>query len=262
LITVAAIDIVERFYALLWPMLRMSALMLFAPVFSVPALTTRIRILLALALALMIYPMFDWPRIDPLSARGLLEIANQITIGLMMGLVLQVAIAAVVVAGQAISNAMGLSMAMMIDPNLGNVPTVAQFLIVLATLIFVGLGGHALLLAVLVESFASLPVGNFVAVDQSWRQMLAWSSMIFLGGLLIAMPVMVTLLFINIGIGVITRAAPSLNIFAVGLPATIVLGFFHSDPVHGQHRRTSAMALDPGPGADAHPGGPVMRRSA
>ncbi len=226
MITVAAIDIVERFYALLWPMLRMSALMLFAPVFSVPALTTRIRILLALALALMIYPMFDWPRIDPLSARGLLEIANQITIGLMMGLVLQVAIAAVVVAGQAISNAMGLSMAMMIDPNLGNVPTVAQFLIVLATLIFVGLGGHALLLAVLVESFASLPVGNFVAVDQSWRQMLAWSSMIFLGGLLIAMPVMVTLLFINIGIGVITRAAPSLNIFAVGLPATIVLGFF------------------------------------
>ena len=226
MITVAAIDIVERFYAMLWPMLRMSALMLFAPVFSVPALTTRIRILLALALALMIYPMFDWPRIDPLSARGLLEIANQITIGLMMGLVLQVAIAAVVVAGQAISNAMGLSMAMMIDPNLGNVPTVAQFLIVLATLIFVGLGGHALLLAVLVESFASLPVGNFVAVDQSWRQMLAWSSMIFLGGLLIAMPVMVTLLFINIGIGVITRAAPSLNIFAVGLPATIVLGFF------------------------------------
>lgn len=226
MITVAAIDIVERFYALMWPMLRMSALMLFAPVFSVPALTTRIRILLALALALMIYPMFDWPRIDPLSARGLLEIANQITIGLMMGLVLQVAIAAVVVAGQAISNAMGLSMAMMIDPNLGNVPTVAQFLIVLATLIFVGLGGHALLLAVLVESFASLPVGNFVAVDQSWRQMLAWSSMIFLGGLLIAMPVMVTLLFINIGIGVITRAAPSLNIFAVGLPATIVLGFF------------------------------------
>ena len=226
MITVAAIDIVERFYALLWPMLRMSALMLFAPVFSVPALTTRIRILLALALALMIYPMFDWPRIDPLSARGLLEIANQITIGLMMGLVLQVAIAAVVVAGQAISNAMGLSMAMMIDPNLGNVPTVAQFLIVLATLIFVGLGGHALLLAVLVESFASLPVGNFVAVDQSWRQMLAWSSMILLGGLLIAMPVMVTLLFINIGIGVITRAAPSLNIFAVGLPATIVLGFF------------------------------------
>jgi flagellar biosynthetic protein FliR len=224
-ITVAAIDIMEHFYALLWPMLRMSALMLFAPVFSLPALTTRLRVLLALALSVMVYPMFDWPRIDPLSARGLLEIANQITIGLMMGLILQVAIAAVVVAGQAISNAMGLSMAMMIDPNLGNVPTVAQFLIVLATLVFVGLGGHGLLLAMLVESFSSLPVGTFVIVEQSWRQVLAWSSMMFLGAVLIALPVMVTLLFINIGIGVITRAAPSLNIFAVGLPATIVMGF-------------------------------------
>jgi flagellar biosynthesis protein FliR len=224
-ITVAAIDIMEHFYALLWPMLRMSALMLFAPVFSLPALTTRLRVLLALALSVMVYPMFDWPRIDPLSARGLLEIANQITIGLMMGLILQVAIAAVVVAGQAISNAMGLSMAMMIDPNLGNVPTVAQFLIVLATLVFVGLGGHGLLLAMLVESFSSLPVGTFVMVEQSWRQVLAWSSMMFLGAVLIALPVMVTLLFINIGIGVITRAAPSLNIFAVGLPATIVMGF-------------------------------------
>jgi flagellar biosynthetic protein FliR len=173
----------------------------------------------------MVYPMFDWPRIDPLSARGLLEVVNQITIGLMMGLILQVAIAAVVVAGQAISNSMGLSMAMMIDPNLGNVPTVAQFLIVLATLVFVGLGGHGLLLAMLVESFSSLPVGTFVMVDQSWRQVLAWSSMMFLGAVLIALPVMVTLLFINIGIGVITRAAPSLNIFAVGLPATIVMGF-------------------------------------
>jgi flagellar biosynthetic protein FliR len=206
-------------------MLRMSALMLFAPVFSLPALTTRLRVLLALALAVMVYPMFDWPRIDPLSARGLLEVVNQITIGLMMGLILQVAIAAVVVAGQAISNSMGLSMAMMIDPNLGNVPTVAQFLIVLATLVFVGLGGHGLLLAMLVESFSSLPVGTFVMVEQSWRQVLAWSSMMFLGAVLIALPVMVTLLFINIGIGVITRAAPSLNIFAVGLPATIVMGF-------------------------------------
>jgi flagellar biosynthetic protein FliR len=194
-------------------------------VFSLPALTTRLRVLLALALSVMVYPMFDWPRIDPLSARGLLEIANQITIGLMMGLILQVAIAAVVVAGQAISNSMGLSMAMMIDPNLGNVPTVAQFLIVLATLVFVGLGGHGLLLAMLVESFSSLPVGTFVIVEQSWRQVLAWSSMMFLGAVLIALPVMVTLLFINIGIGVITRAAPSLNIFAVGLPATIVMGF-------------------------------------
>lgn len=225
MISVAAIDIVEHFFALLWPMLRLSALLIAAPVFSLPALTVRLRIVVALALAIMVYPMYEWPRIDPLSPQGVLEVFNQIGIGLVMGLILQVVTAAVVVAGQAISNAMGLSMATLIDSSLGNVPTIAQFLIVMSALIFVGLGGHALLIGLVVESFASLPVGKPLLVAEAWPQLLAWSSMVFLGALLIALPVMVTLLFITIGIGVITRAAPSLNIFSVGLPATIVLGF-------------------------------------
>jgi flagellar biosynthetic protein FliR len=222
---VAAIDIVERFYAFLWPMLRISALLLAAPVFSLQSVTVRIRVLLALALSVMVYPMYDWPVIDPLSAPGLLEIANQLLIGLFMGLMLQIVTAAVVVAGQSVSNSMGLSMASLIDPNLGNVPVIAQFLLILSTLIFVTLGGHALLLALILESFGTLPVGRSVVSSVAWAQLVSWSSMIFLGALLTALPVMVTLLFISVGLGVVTRAAPSLNIFSVGLPATIIVGF-------------------------------------
>lgn len=223
---VAAVDIVERFYAFLWPMLRISALLLAAPVFSLQAVTVRIRVLLALALSVMIYPMFDWPVIDPLSAPGLLEILNQLVIGVFMGLMLQIVTAAVVVSGQAVSNAMGLSMASLIDPNLGNVPVIAQFLLILSTLIFISLGGHAMLLALVIESFSSLPVGQPLIDKVSYGQLVSWSSMMFLGAVLTALPVMVTLLFISIGLGVVTRAAPSLNIFSVGLPATIVAGFF------------------------------------
>jgi flagellar biosynthetic protein FliR len=223
---VAAVDIVERFYAFLWPMLRISALLLAAPVFSLQAVTVRIRVLLALALSVMVYPMFDWPVIDPLSAPGLLEIFNQLSIGVFMGLMLQIVTAAVVVAGQAVSNAMGLSMASLIDPNLGNVPVIAQFLLILSTLIFVSLGGHAMLLAMVLESFSTLPVGRSLIDQVAYGQLVSWSSMMFLGAVLTALPVMVTLLFISIGLGVVTRAAPSLNIFSVGLPATIVAGFF------------------------------------
>jgi flagellar biosynthetic protein FliR len=222
---IAAIDIVERFYAFMWPMLRISALLLAAPVFSLTALTVRIRVLLALALSVMVYPLFTWPDIDPLSPAGLLEIGNQLLIGVFMGLALQIVTAAVVVAGQTISNSMGLSMASLIDPNLGNVPVIAQFLLILSTLIFVSLGGHAMLLALILESFATLPVGSSLFGPQAYAQLVSWSSMIFLGALLTALPVMVTLLFISIGLGVVTRAAPSLNIFSVGLPATIVVGF-------------------------------------
>ncbi len=223
---VAAVDIVERFYAFLWPMLRISALLLAAPVFSLQSVTVRIRVMLALALSVMVYPMFDWPVIDPLSATGLLEILNQLVIGAFMGLMLQIVTASVVVAGQAVSNAMGLSMASLIDPNLGNVPVIAQFLLILSTLIFVSLGGHGMLLAMVLESFSTLPVGRSLMDHVAYGQLVSWSSMIFLGAVLTALPVMVTLLFISIGLGVVTRAAPSLNIFSVGLPATIVAGFF------------------------------------
>ncbi|MFM8919923.1 MAG: flagellar biosynthetic protein FliR [Limnohabitans sp.] len=222
---IAVTELMARFYALIWPMLRISALLVAAPIFSLRALNLRIRIVLAMAITWLVFPMHEWPSIDPLSAQGLLEILNQIMIGLLMGLMLQVVTAAIVVAGQSIANAIGLSMATMIDPNMGNVPVISQFLLVLGTLIFVGLGGHALLLNLVVESFNSLPIGGHLLNTESMKHVIAWSSMLFLGALLTALPVMVALLFINIGLGVATRAAPSLNIFSVGFPAMVFAGF-------------------------------------
>ena len=178
-----------------------------------------------MVVAWCIYPHFQWPRIDPVSAEGLVEIFNQVAIGAIAGLVLQVVVAAVVVGGQTIASAMGLSMANMLDPNLGNVPVVSQMLLLLASLVFVGTGSHALLIGLMIESFKSLPVGTSVLEVSTYVMLVRWTSMMFLGAVLMALPIMVTLLFINIGLGVVTRAAPSLNIFAVGFPAMIVAGF-------------------------------------
>ena len=157
---IAVTELLDRFYGLLWPMLRISALLVAAPIFSLRAVNLRVRIVLAMALTWLVYPLHEWPVIDPLSPSGLLEICNQLMIGMLMGLMLQVVTAAIVVAGQSIANAIGLSMATMIDPNMGNVPVISQFLLVMSTLIFVGLGGHALLLSLVVESFNSLPIGS------------------------------------------------------------------------------------------------------
>lgn len=218
-------DITERFATFLWPMLRISALLLTAPPFSGSALTTRIRIILAVALTWMVYPLHQWPDVDPVSSRGLIEIFNQILIGASMGLILQVVVAAIVVGGQSISAAMGLSMANMIDPNVGNVPVFSQLLLSLSTLIFVGFNGHALLIGLVLESFHTFPIGTSVLTQDVFGRIVQWSSMMFIGAVLMALPVMATLLFINIGLGIVTRAAPSLNIFAVGFPAMIASGF-------------------------------------
>jgi flagellar biosynthetic protein FliR len=223
--TLLAADIVERFYTFLWPMLRISALLLSAPLFSLDALTLRIRTMLALVLTFFIYPLVEWPVIDPISAGGLLEIVNQIFIGTMMGLMLQVAIGAIALAGQTIAGSMGLSMASMVDPNIGNVPVISQFLVIMSTLIFLGFGGHLIMVSMLADSFRSVPIGHFILGQVAFGKVIAWSGMMFLGGVLIALPVMVSLLFINIGLGIVTRAAPSLNIFSVGFPASIAAGF-------------------------------------
>ena len=221
-----AADIVERFYTFLWPMLRISALLMSAPIFSLRALNVRMRVLLAAALTWMVYPLYTWPALDPVSGAGMVEVFNQISIGLIMGLSLQVITAAIVLAGQSVSTAMGLSMASLMDPNLGNVPVISQFMLIFSTLIFVGLGGHAMLLGLVIDSFSSMPIGKGLLTAGAWAQFVKWSSMIFLGAVLLALPVMVTMLFINIGVGVVTRAAPSLNIFSLGLPVMIVAGFF------------------------------------
>ena len=217
-------EIVERFYTLLWPMIRVSAFLLAAPFFSINAVTVRIRVLLAALLTLMVYPLTEWPIIEPFSAPGLREMFNQVLIGTIMGIMLQIVNGALVVGGQAVSTSMGLGMANMVDPNMGNVPVISQFFLILSTILFMGLGGHVLVITLLLESFKALPIGEMISADMLMRVLLQWSSMMFLGALLLAMPIMVCLLFINIGVGVITRAAPALNIFAVGFPAMILAG--------------------------------------
>ena len=217
-------EVVERFYAFMAPMIRISAFLLAAPFFSIRAVSVRIRVLLAFVLTWMIYPLAEWPVLDPTSAEGLKAIFAQVFIGVLMGLLLQIVNAALIIGGQAVSASMGLSMANMVDPSMGNVPVIAQFFVICSTLIFLGLGGHVLVISLLLESFMLVPIGSVIELKQLLELTIEWSAMMFLGAILIGLPLMASLLFINIGLGIITRAAPALNIFAVGFPAMILAG--------------------------------------
>jgi flagellar biosynthesis protein FliR len=219
------IEILDKFLVVIWPMLRLSAFLAFTSIFSIRAVNMRIRISLAFAMSFFVTQYIEIPKIDPITADGLMEIFRQILIGFTMGLVFQVASAALVVAGQAISGAMGLSMANMVDPNMGSVPVLSQFFNIMGTLVFLGMGGHLIVFGLVIESFKLLPIGQPFFSQDMLGKMINWSAMMFLGALLIALPVMMTLLFINVGLGFVARAAPSLNIFTVGFPALILTGF-------------------------------------
>jgi len=188
-VNVLAGDIVERFQTLLWPLLRISAMLLTAPPFSTDAFNLRLRILLAAVLTWWVHPMYVWPVLDLVSAAGVAEIFNQVLIGAVMGLALQIVVAAIMVGGQAISSTMGLSMANLMDHNFGNVPVLSQFLMVLGVLVFLALGGHLLLIQTLVESFRVLPVGQSLSGTEPIGRLIGWSTMMFLGAVLLALPV-------------------------------------------------------------------------
>jgi flagellar biosynthetic protein FliR len=219
------IEILDKFLVVIWPMLRLSAFLAFTSIFSARAVNMRIRISLAFAMSFFVTQHIEIPKIDPVTADGLMEIFRQILIGFTMGLVFQVSSAALVVAGQAMSGSMGLSMANMVDPNMGSVPVLSQLFNIMGTLVFLGMGGHLIVFGLVIESFKLIPIGQPFFSQDMLGKMINWSSMMFLGALLIALPVMMTLLFINVGLGFVARAAPSLNIFTVGFPALILTGF-------------------------------------
>jgi len=211
----------------LWPLMRVAMMFAVAPVFGGRLVPKRVRLLLALLVTWVVVPVIPpAPAIDPLSAAGVMVTLQQLLIGLVLGFMLQMVFSALVLAGQVIAMGMGLGFASMVDPQNGvQVPVLGQYYVTLATLLFLVLDGHLMLISLLAETFHSLPVGVDGLNRQSMWDVAAWASHMFAGGMLIAIPAVTALLLTNIAFGVITRAAPQLNIFAVGFPLTLTLGF-------------------------------------
>ena len=211
----------------LWPLTRVAMVFTVAPIFGGRLVPIKMRVLTALVITAVLVPVIPAaPAVDPLSAEGVLITLQQLLIGLALGFMLQMVFSAMVIGGHTIALGMGLGFASMVDPQNGvNVPVVGQYYTTIATLLFLALDGHLMLISVLSESFHSMPVAVDGLSRQSLWDVVAWASRMFAGGVLIAMPAITALLLTNIAFGVITRAAPQLNIFGVGFPLTLTLGF-------------------------------------
>ncbi len=212
--------------SLIWPFMRIGAMFAATPIFSARSVPVRIRILLAAMLAWVLAPVLPAPpAIALFSFEAVVTGSFQVLIGVIMGFIFQMVFAAFIIAGQSIAMAMGLGFASIIDPQNGaQVPVVSQAFLIMVTLIFLALNGHLLLIEVLAESFRQLPVGLFVPSRDGLWQLVTWGSSMFAGGMLVALPAVAALLLVNLAFGVTSRAAPQLNIFAVGFPVMIMIG--------------------------------------
>lgn len=227
MVTISSSQIIELMAAYMWPFFRIAALVTVAPIWGTRIIPMRVRIGLALALTVVVVPLLDArPAVEPMSLAGLLVTGNQLLIGFMMGFMLRMVFSALETGGQMIGMTMGLGFAQMNDPANGvTVPVVSQFYTLLATLIFLALNGHLVLIDVLVESFRTMPVAAAMPGTGGLWTLLEWAGWIFRGAVLIALPTVAALLLVNVSFGVMMRAAPQLNVFSIGFPITLTLGF-------------------------------------
>jgi flagellar biosynthetic protein FliR len=210
------------------PFLRISAMMVVAPIFSAPGFNLRARVLLSVLIAALVAPSISLPaNFELISLMGLVVAIQEIGVGLMIGFILQLAFGAIVFGAQAMSMTMGLGFAMAVDPQNGvQVPVVAQLYVILGTLLFLAVDGHLALINAVARSYDFVPAGSVSMSPTSFSALISLGSIVFAGGILLALPVMTALLLINLAFGIITRTAPQLNIFAVGFPVTILAGLF------------------------------------
>ncbi|MFJ5444755.1 flagellar biosynthetic protein FliR [Methylobacillus methanolivorans] len=212
---------------LMWPLTRILAFIAIAPIFNHRALPNNIKLGFGLVLTVAVIPAIpDIPPVSVFSMSGLLILMQQILIGMAMGFSLRIIFSAVELAGHAAGMTMGLGFAMFYDPQTqGQSTAIGQFLVVLSMLIFLSINGHLVVISTLLESFSTFPITAEPNFGLNPYKIALWGGKIFSAGLLISLPIITALLLANLALGILTRTAPQLNLFGIGFPITIALGF-------------------------------------
>lgn len=212
--------------AVFWPLVRLLALLSVAPVLSHRAAPLRLKVALALAIALVLAPTVPAPPIgDALTAPGMALLAQNIAIGVIIGFTVRLVFSALELAGEVIGLQIGLSFAGFFNPAAGTTQTAASsFLSLLGTLMFLAIDGHLMLLYAVTESFRLFPLTGGAELPLSFDRVARLGGEVFAIGLTIALPFIAVAMLVNIVVGVAARVAPQLNIFAVGFPLTTLVG--------------------------------------
>ena len=226
MLTFTEAQVLEWITPLLWPFLRVLALFGSMPVFAQRGVPMRVRVALSFLIAFCAQATLPTMPVIPLdSAPAVLAIAQQILIGASLGFAVRIVFSAVEFAGELVGLQMGLNFAGFFNPMTGGEATAtSRFLGVAVSWLFIVIGGHLMLIAAVVQSFQAFPVGPEPFAFLRAVQPQVWGAEVFRLGLWIALPMIAMLLFVNLVLGIISRVAQQMNIFAIGFPITVSVG--------------------------------------
>ncbi|MCS2154865.1 flagellar biosynthetic protein FliR [Scandinavium goeteborgense] len=208
-----------------WPLLRVLALISTAPILSEKSVPKRVKLGLGIIITFIIAPSLPATDVTLFSPNALWLALQQILIGIALGFTMQFAFAAVRTAGEVIGLQMGLSFATFVDPSSHlSMPVLARIMDMLAMLLFLVFNGHLWLISMLVDTFHTLPIGGHPLNSNAFMALTRAGGLIFLNGLMLALPIITLLLTINLALGMLNRMAPQLSVFVIGFPITLTVG--------------------------------------
>jgi flagellar biosynthesis protein FliR len=216
-----------EFWRVLFLMTRIGAALLAAPLFGGASVPVTVRTCVTGALAIFASIWLPEVPVPPalLSVAGLLAVAGEVLVGATLGFVLQIAFAAPPMAAEVIAGSMGMSMALSADPQGGGQTTAfGQYFNIVLVLIFLSVGAHLDWIALLMESYRAFPPGETWLGPERLQLVAGFAGEMFATALRIGLPVTLILLLVQFVTGVLSRAAPALNLFALGLPAAVLAG--------------------------------------
>jgi len=210
----------------LWPLFRISGMMMSMVIIGSFIISRVKRTLLAFIITLMVAPMLPpMPNVELFSVTSFIISIQQVLIGIAVGFISRMVFETVIVGGQVIAMSSGLGFAQIHDPSSGvTVPAVGQFFLMMATLIFLAMDGHLLMFELIIKSFETLPVSTSGLTSASMSIIFSFASLMFSSGLMMALSAIISLLLVNLSFGILTKIAPTLNIFAIGFPVILTFG--------------------------------------
>ena len=219
--------ILEALAMYVWPFVRVGAFLMVMPLVGGSFVPVRVRLLLAIALTFAIAPLVPPAATqEVLSPAGLVMMIQEIGIGVVLGFLVQLVFDAIALGGQVIGMSMGLGFAVFLDRARGiSIPVLGQLFLMLGMLVFLSLDGHLAMIQLLAESFQAWPIAAGKLTLPVLSELLVWTSQLFVLAMKIALPAVTALLVVNLSFGIMSRAAPTLNLFAVGFPVAMLLGF-------------------------------------
>lgn len=211
---------------ILWPFLRILAVFTAAPVLSSRAFPMRAKVGLAFLVAFAAQPSIpDQGAVSMLGPDALGTVVQQVGIGLAIGFTVRLVFAAFELAGQVVGFQMGLGFAAFFDPSSSaQSSAMGRMYANLAALLFVVLNGHLLLIMAVVHSFNAFPVQQNFLQALATMQLHTLGANLFASAFWISLPVVAMLMFANLALGIVSRVAPQMNIYAIGFPVTLVVG--------------------------------------